>query len=188
MASESFLGRQPIIDADRNVFGYELLYRGATDAATLAHNPDRATSSVMERVLNDWGLYQVMGDRVGLLNASAGFVVGGRHEAMPADALILEIREPEPFDDPTIDAIRLARRDGYRFALDNVASLADVEQSRLLPLARIVKVDLGAVDHHEIPDIIDVARRGQLLEAYDRAIADVGGAALHDVPVGSGHG
>lgn len=159
MMAKSFLGRQPIIDAERNVFGYELLYRGATDSATLTHNPDRATSAVMERVLNDWGLYRVVGDRVGLLNASGGFVVAGQHEAMPADALILEIREPEPFDDDTIDAIRLARRDGYRFALDNVASLDDIERSRLLPLARIVKIDLGAVADHEIPEIIAVARR-----------------------------
>lgn len=159
MMSRSFLGRQPIIDAERNVFGYELLYRGATDTGTLACDPDAATRSVMERVLNDWGMYQVVGDRVGLLNAGPSFVGKGHHEAMPADGLILEMREPEPFDDETLDAIQLARRDGYRFALDNVAGLADVERSRLLPLARIVKIDLGAVAHHEIPDIIEVARR-----------------------------
>lgn len=158
MTAEVFLGRQPMVDADRQVFGYELLYRGGPDRSTAFDDPDAATRGVMERVLLQWGMERVVGDRFGLVNASPSLVLQGLHRAMPPEGMILEMREPEPFDEATVSALQQARYEGYHFALDNVARLGDLEGSQLLPLASIVKIELTTARDTEIPRLIDVAR------------------------------
>ncbi len=158
MTSEVFLGRQQIVDAEREIFGYELLYRGGPDRASAFDDPDAATRCVMERVFLQWGMEHVVGDRFGLMNASASLVVNGLHEAMPPEGMIIEVREPSPFDEATIDALRRARLDGYHFALDNVSRLGDLEHSELLPLASIVKIELTTAHHAELDRLIAVAR------------------------------
>jgi EAL and modified HD-GYP domain-containing signal transduction protein len=158
MTSEVFLGRQQIVDAEREIFGYELLYRGGPDTATAFDDPDAATRCVMERVFLQWGMERVVGDRFGLMNASSSLVVHGLHEAMPPEGMIIEMREPTPFDEATVDALRWARINGYHFALDNVSRLGDIERSELLPLASIVKIELTTAHHAEIDRLIAVAR------------------------------
>ncbi len=157
MTSDVFLGRQRIVDAEREIFGYELLYRGA-DRAVVSADPDAATRCVMERVFLQWGMEHVVGDRFGLMNASASLVVNGLHEAMPPEGIIIEMPEPSPFDDATVDALRRARMNGYHFALDNVSRLGDLEHSELLPLASLVKIELTTAHHAEIERLIAVAR------------------------------
>jgi hypothetical protein len=79
-------------------------------------------------------------------------------EAMPPEGMIIEMREPTPFDEATVDALRWARLNGYHFALDNVSRLGDIERSELLPLASIVKIELTTAHHAEIDRLISVAR------------------------------
>jgi c-di-GMP-related signal transduction protein len=152
------LGRQPIVDSDRQLFGYELLYRAGPDQQSTFDDPDAATRGVMERVLLQWGMEHVVGDRFGLVNAGASLVVHGLHRAMPAEGMIIEMREDEPFDDDVLAALQQARWDGYHFALDNVGRLGDLERSRLLPLSNIVKIELTTAHDAEIPRLIAVAR------------------------------
>lgn len=158
MTSEVFLGRQQIVDAEREIFGYELLYRGGPDTETAFDDPDAATRCVMERVFLQWGMERVVGDRFGLMNASSSLVVRGLHEAMPPEGMIIEMREPTPFDEATVDALHKARTNGYHFALDNVIRLGDIERSKLLPLASIVKIELTTAHHAEIERLVAVAR------------------------------
>jgi EAL and modified HD-GYP domain-containing signal transduction protein len=156
--SEVFLGRQRVVDADRALFGFELLHRGGPHRSTAIDDPDAATRTVMERVLLQWGMEHVVGDTFGLVNASPSLVGRGLHRAMPPEGMILEMREPEPFDEATVAALQEARFEGYHFALDNVGRLADLERSQLLPLASIVKIELTTAHDLEIPRLIDVAR------------------------------
>ncbi len=158
MNAEVFLGRQPIVDVDRQVFGYELLHRDAEESSRAFDDPDAATRGVMERVLLQWGMEHVVGDHFGLINADAGLVVHGLHRAMPPEGMIIEVREPEPFDEVTVDALQRARYDGYHFALDNVSRSGELERSRLLPLASIVKVELTTAHDAEIAGLLAVAR------------------------------
>lgn len=181
MNSEVFLGRQQIVDAEREVFGYELLYRDGPDGATTIDDPDARTHRVMERVFLQWGMEHVVGDRFGLINASAGLIVRGLHEAMPAEGVIIEIREHEPFAGDTLEALRRARMNGYHFALDNASRLGDLEYSELLPLASIIKIELTKAHHAELdrllavarersPGVLVVAQKVETLEEFNRCV------------------
>ena len=77
MNAEVFLGRQPIVDADRQVFGFEVLYRDGPGRTSSFDDPEAATRGVMERIFLQWGMEHLVGDHFGLLNASANLVVRG---------------------------------------------------------------------------------------------------------------
>ena len=158
MTAHVYLARQPIVDADREVFGYELLFRTGPDEPSNFVDPDAATRGVMERVLLQWGMERLVGDHFGLINASASLVLRGLHRAMPPEGMIIEVRVDEPLDDATVDALQQARWDGYHFALDNVSRLGDLDRSPLLPFASIVKIELTTAYDAEIPGLIAMTR------------------------------
>ena len=159
MAQDIFIARQPILDQDLNTFGYELLYRDGPENATFFDDPDQATLAVIERTYLHWGLERLIGDRFGMINASASLVVNGLHHALPPEGIIIELRENSLYDGVTVDALARARREGYHFALDNVRSLAQLESSRALTHCSIVKVELSTVSHNEMLAIVEFIRR-----------------------------
>lgn len=158
MNAEVFLGRQPIVDVDRQIFGYELLSRNGSNRPLTFDDPDDATRGVMERVLLQWGMSALVGDHFGMINARASLIVRGLHRAMPPEGMIIEICEDTPFDDATVEALQQAHYDGYHFTLDNVSRLGDLENSRLLELASIVKVELTTAHDAELPRLVAVAK------------------------------
>jgi len=158
MTEQIFLGRQPILDRDGRTFGYELLYRDGPTGGVLFDDPDDATRQVMERALLHWGMERIIGDHFGMINASPSLVRSGLHRSMPPEGIIFEIPEHDPFDDATLDAFQAARREGYHFALDNVVGRQELEQSRLLPAASIVKIEPNRTDEGELPHLVRMIR------------------------------
>ncbi|MDJ0767443.1 MAG: HDOD domain-containing protein [Ilumatobacter sp.] len=159
MTADIFIARQPILDVDQRTFGYELLYRSGPDEVAFFEDPDEATQAVIERAYLHWGMERLIGDRFGMINASARLLRSGVYRALPPEGIIIELREDEPFDDETLDALLRARRDGYHIGLDNVGGIADLERSTALAHASMVKVDLRYADEAELPQMVDFARR-----------------------------
>lgn len=156
--SNVFLGRQPILDRDRNTFGFELLYREGSATTSLFDNPDDASRIVMERALLSWGMERIIGDRFGFINVGPNLIGTGIHRALPPEGIIFEIREDEEFDGQTIEAFRNARRDGYHFALDNVTGYDSLRRSQLLPYMSMVKIEAGGTSIDELTQLVRYAR------------------------------
>src|SRR5690606_21577326 len=133
MSGTLFLGRQAILDRERRTRGYELLFRDGPDATSFFHHPDDATKRVIERARLHWGMERIAGDHIGYINAAPAVLRLGLDRALDPETVRIALREAEPFDGSTIDAMVRARRDGYRFALDNVSSLRQLEASSALP-------------------------------------------------------
>ncbi len=166
--NEVFLGRQAILDRDHRTFGYELLYRNGVEHEVLFDDPDDATRCVMQRAMLDWGMERIIGDRFGFINASAQLIVSGMHRVLPPEGIIIELREESDYDGATLDALTRAHREGYHFALDNVASLVQVQSSRIVDLVSIIKVEVSNLSPDEMSRIADwvrAERAGTLLVA-----------------------
>jgi c-di-GMP phosphodiesterase len=159
MSKDIFIARQPILDLDRNTFGYELLFRDGPEDVTVFEDPNEATQAVIERAYLDWGMERLIGQRFGLINADATLIVRGLHRVLPPEGIILELREGEGFDGETMDALHRAKREGYHFALDNVKSLDDINRSRVLSLCSLVKIDVSAAPADTLGGIVELAKR-----------------------------
>jgi EAL and modified HD-GYP domain-containing signal transduction protein len=160
MTKDIFIARQPILDLDRNTFGYELLFRDGPDDVTVFEDPNEATQAVIERAYLDWGMEKLIGQRFGLINADATLIVRGLHRVLPPEGIILELRETSAgFDGETLDALQRAKREGYHFALDNVHSVEQLNTSRVLQLCSLVKLDFRTTPMDKIAMIVEHVKR-----------------------------
>ncbi len=125
----AFLGRQPILDRNQQLVGYELLYR-ADAAATeaLVTDDDYASLVVVASLLQDLGPDQVLGGKLGFINVG-----------------------PE-----TLARLEELRRTGYGIAV-TIDSPAVVRQP-VFAIATHAKVDLLRVPMEQLPLVVKLLR------------------------------
>lgn len=154
-----FLGRQPIFGRKLEIYAYELLYREADLAEAGVVDGDQATGRVLLSAFAEIGLERVIGDRLAFVNLTRGFLVGQHPLPLSSDRLVLEVLETVAADDEVVAGIKRLKKQGYRVALDDFQ--IDVNGSRLLPLADIVKIDIRAVSG------VNLEREVERLRAFD---------------------
>jgi c-di-GMP-related signal transduction protein len=140
------VGRQPIVDRDGAIFGFELLYR-PTDSETPALDGDQMTARVVLSALTI-GVSQLVGDKVMFCNVGRGEVLGATPVTLPPERTVIEVLESVRIDDATLAGCRELVERGYRLALDDFVWTEGAE--RLLDLATIVKIDFRAGSREEI--------------------------------------
>ena len=140
----ALIARQPIVDRQVHVRGYELLFRSQSEAGARAFDGDVATATVAINTLLDLGLESVAAGQPAFINMTRAFLTRELYTALPAERVVLEVLEDIEADAEVLAAVRRARDLGYRIALDDYvhaeASLPLVE------LADIIKVDAGLLD------------------------------------------
>ncbi len=120
------------------VFGYEILFRSGFESAAQFSNSDEATHVALDNSIL-WGLEQLCGDKLALVNCTRSVLVDRLIEVLPPAQTVVEVLEDVLPDREVLEACRSLKEKGYRIALDDVVSLREVEA--YLPLADIVKVD-----------------------------------------------
>lgn len=150
-----YVARQPIVDRNGELVGYELLFRSG-DASALEDSV-LATSTVVANAFAEIGLAQVIGPYVGHLNVDAEFLYSDMVEALPASRIVLELYEKR-IDEPTLARLRELRALGYRIALDDFVGNFD-GFDELLPAVDMVKVDFQRIDALLVPVIVDMLRK-----------------------------
>jgi EAL and modified HD-GYP domain-containing signal transduction protein len=154
-----YLARQPIVDAAKELVGFELLFRSAAET-TRADEPDNllATSTVVANAFTEIGLDQVIGGVDGFLNVDEEFLFSDLIEALPADRIVLELLETTIANERVIERVQELRRWGYRVAIDDFIGNFE-EFDSLLPFVDVVKIDFQAIDALLIPFIVEMLGR-----------------------------
>lgn len=138
--SRRFVGRQPIVDAQNRLFGYELLFRQEDGDVTL-RDPEAAT----RRIVDYWSmLVPDHGRGVAFVNCTRAALLEGIVTILPPSNTILEILEDIQPDPALIESCAALRRIGYRFALDDFSPLPS--RTPLIELADFIKIDFLASD------------------------------------------
>jgi EAL and modified HD-GYP domain-containing signal transduction protein len=137
------VGRQPIVDREGDVVAYELLFRDAADATRATSRSAQATSQVIVSAFTDFGLEQLVGNRVCFINVTRQFLVGELPIPFDCGQAVLEIVETVDVDDEVVEGVTRLVESGFTIALDDF-TLGSHE--RLLDLATYVKIDLLGVD------------------------------------------
>ena len=114
---------------------------------------------MIERAYLDWGMEKLIGQRFGLINADPSLIARGLHRVLPPEGIILELREGGGFDAETTDALLRARREGYHFALDNVATLDQINRSRAISMCSLVKIDFSRAPLEMLPMFVEQVKR-----------------------------
>lgn len=140
------VGRQPIVDREGQVVGYELLYR-AVHPDTPRPSGEQMTAEVVLGALTI-GVGQLVGDKVIFCNAERGVLTGDTPVTLPAARTVIEVLETVSVDDESVQGCMDLVERGYRLALDDFVWVDGAE--RLLELASIVKIDVQAHTRQEV--------------------------------------
>src|SRR5512142_3026174 len=112
------LGRQAVYDRRNRVVGYELLFRDSAGAASARRCGAYATCQVLLNACTEFGLAEVVGDRICFINLTREFVTGDLPLPVDPGQVVLELLETVLLDDELIaGALRLVDR-GFDLALD----------------------------------------------------------------------
>jgi EAL and modified HD-GYP domain-containing signal transduction protein len=134
------VARQPILDRDAGLIGYELLFRAPRATSAEVLDDREATATVILDGLLDVGLLDLVGERLAFLNVSRDFLLSVRPLPLPARQVVLELIEGQVVDEPLLDVLGELVAEDFAIALDHFRLTPETEQ--LLRYARFVKIDV----------------------------------------------
>lgn len=136
-----FFARQPILDRQKQIFGYEFLYRPTIENRFGVSSPvesDSATRLMVDNsILYDFEPLSARGKT--FLNCTREALTSGLVTLLPARSTVLEILEDIEPDNEVLEACRRLRALGYQFSLDDFVPRRGLEQ--FLPYADYIKID-----------------------------------------------
>ena len=150
-AGMRFVARQPILDREEQVFGYELLFRSGLTNLFSTLDQDAASKSTLDTTLLQ-GLDVLCDGRCAFINTTREVLVKNFITLLPPWQTIVEVLESVPADDEVYDACKRLKDAGYRIALDDF--IANDPRDRLTCLADIIKVDCKLTSSQERREIV----------------------------------
>lgn len=160
VVEEIFLGRQPILDRDERLVGYELLFRASAENASNVSDDAQATASVISHAFGHIGVSAVLGLHRGFINVNAEMLFSDMIELLPPGQVVLELLETVAVSAEVVARCRDLRAAGYSIALDDF-----VFRDAYLPLLEVVdmvKVDLLEYDPDQLSAVVRQLRRWPL--------------------------
>ena len=150
------IARQPIVDGNRVVVGYELFDRSRQA------NTHTAASDValVFNALTHAGSETLVGQVMIFVNCTHNSLAGGHLDLVHPDRLVLEIppiegNPPDEIDSRSQPLVALRKR-GFRLAFNQ--SVLQPAYAAWQPLADFIKLDLSAIDPMQLPLLVQQAQ------------------------------
>jgi EAL and modified HD-GYP domain-containing signal transduction protein len=151
---EFYLGRQPMLDRNQALFGYELLFRNAPVGPANITSDIGATASVIAHA-SQLGMEKVIGDALGFVNVDADVIMSDIFGFLPREKVVLEIVETMEATPPVLNRMAELVSHGFSFALDDVTADTGKVQT-LLPMIEYVKMSMRSTP---LPTLMKLAPR-----------------------------
>jgi c-di-GMP-related signal transduction protein len=156
----NYVARQPILTADEEVFGYELLFRDGIENHFRETDCDSASRRTLDTSLQI-GLEVLCDGRRGFVNCTQDVLLKDYMTLLPPTLAVVEVLESVPADENVIAALQRLKRAGYTIALDDFAP--DDPRLPLTEFADIIKVDIQQTTFEQGSAMIKKCRRCRLL-------------------------
>jgi len=174
-----YAARQPILDKDKNLFAYELLFRDSIDNVFPDVCGDEATSKMIEASKFNMGISEFTANKPAFINFTLETLSQGYPEMLTTDELVVEILETIKPGKKLLALCKDLFEKGYTLALD------DYEHQKVwahfYPYIKIIKIDFQqsniddikevklAIEKH--PHIQLLAEKVETYEEYDQALS-----------------
>lgn len=156
-----YVARQPIVDCRFNPYGYEFLHR-SSEENFYKDNIDGsvATRSLLASLKTEFNLERLTGGALAFVNFTAEVLLSEVMDIIDPREVIVEILETVEPTEEVLDCLRLLRKKGFHFALDDYLG----QENPMLEIAEIIKVDfLDTTPAQQI--LIAQKNRGKILLA-----------------------
>lgn len=152
---ETYITRQPIMDQNRKVVAYELLYQ--QDSSVLYNQRDTHVANAIAQFFNDLGHSNFLDGRDAFLTFTPNLLRQEIPHIFDKDKLILQIEESSLMHPETRASVIAYKQKGYRLALLDFDF--NPRYFEILPQADFIKIDFKRKSENEIKNIIDMCKK-----------------------------
>lgn len=167
-----YVARQPIFTIEKNIFGYELLFRLGLENAFPDIDGDIATSNVLANTFFSFEFKEILGDKPGLINFTKELILQKTPLLFPQQHIIIEVLENIEPDKDIIEALELFKEKGFNIALDDF--IYHEKFKPMMELCRIIKFDLFETPLESLSEIVrdiqtnyDITLLAEKVETYE---------------------
>lgn len=139
-SNEALLSRQPVLDLQQELVGYELTLLPANPAQESA-----STAMLVCAAYAELGIQTALGQSKAFLPADLAFLHDDLIEALPPDAVVIELDFADAPDERTLLRCRALRERRYVLALNDYRGL-DKRSSPLLSMLDVIRIDIRQFD------------------------------------------
>ena len=157
MNENCIIGRQPILDRNEHLYGYELLFRSTDVNEANIQDAGRSTANVIINTLSSFGIVELLGGRKGFINVDAAMLMDEVLELLPQEHIVIELLESIKPSPALIDRCLALKKAGFVMSLDDHQYSQDY--SELYGIVDIVKIDLLQTSLESLPNIIECLRQ-----------------------------
>ncbi|WP_373019546.1 EAL and HDOD domain-containing protein [Thiomicrorhabdus sp.] len=148
--ADIFIGRQPVIDRNRDLVAYELLFRGSDSHDSAKFDcPDRATESVISNALLGFGIDELVGPYKAYVNFPESFFHAEVEPPFNPNFIVIEVLENIRPTEEVIAGLKRLKSLGFQIALDDF--VFKKEYVPFLKLADIIKIEANRLSIDKIP-------------------------------------
>jgi EAL and modified HD-GYP domain-containing signal transduction protein len=151
-----YAARQPIFDKNKQLMGYELLFRDGVDNVFPDIDGDEATSRLIEGSQFNFGLDDLTDSRPAYINFTLDTILKGYPSMLPSGGVVIEILETVQPGKRLLAAVQELKNKGYTLALDDYKH--QKVWRHFYPFIDQIKVDLLATSHEEIIELIEATK------------------------------
>lgn len=174
---EQFIARQPILNVNKRLFGYELLYRGAADYKLDDVSGDKATMSLLSSAFLTRDIDEISNHKPCFINFTQKLIEQNIPASFPKKQVVVELLEDIEPNDRVMAVCKRLSQQGYTLALDDF-----VFHRQFLPLMEfidIVKIDVRLTPLDTIVKTLNIlknykvkllAEKVETMEEFDRAV------------------
>jgi c-di-GMP-related signal transduction protein len=155
--NEVFIARQPILDKNLEIYGYELFSRSSetADKSDIEHT-ESTDSEMLFNVLSTFDIGQLLGGKYAFLNCTLESLSIEHFELVVPHLVVLEIKKPLQYDASKImevaGKIQILKSRGYLLAADDF--IYEQEFQSWVPFIDIVKVQANKNLQHNTSVIL----------------------------------
>lgn len=173
-----YAARQPILDINKNLCAYELLFRDSINNVFPNIDEDEATSKMVEASKFNLGISEFTGNKPAYINFTLETLSSGYPEMLSTDELVVEILETIKPGKRLLALCKDLYEKGYTLALDDYVH--QKVWAHFYPYIKIIKIDVQQTSIDEVkeikkaianyPDIKLLAEKVETHEEYNQAI------------------
>ncbi|MGC0152130.1 EAL and HDOD domain-containing protein [Chromobacterium vaccinii] len=144
-SNTAFIGRQPVLNRNQQLIGYELLFRPSSDAIGVGkHTELQADTDVLVNTLNNMGTSWLIGNKLAFINVGETMLNSDFLELLPPRRIILDLSPRIVPNNELLSRARHLRSMGFGIALDDFSF--ESPAAAFLELANYVKLDIQNQD------------------------------------------